>query len=65
MPSLSRAVALGSLCAVVTAAGLAGSLPSYAATTPSFVQQATGHGAGTSLAVTTASATTAGNRLVV
>jgi Domain of unknown function (DUF1929)/Fibronectin type III domain/Glyoxal oxidase N-terminus len=65
MPSLPRTAAFGSLCLVLTVAGLAGSTPVYAAAAPSFVQQVTGHGAGSSLAVTPPAITVAGNRLIV
>jgi hypothetical protein len=65
MPTLTRAAAVGALCIALTAAGLASSTPGYAAGTPAFVQQVTGHGVGATRAVTTASATVAGNRLVV
>jgi hypothetical protein len=65
MRSLSRKVAIGAVCVGVTAAGVTAGTSSYAAATPSFVQQATAHGLGSTRAVTLPSSTVAGNRLIV
>jgi hypothetical protein len=65
MRSLSRKLAIGAVCVGVTAAGVTAGTPGYAAATPSFVQQATAHGLGSTRAVTLPSNTVAGNRLIV
>src|SRR5947208_5104042 len=63
MPSWSRTAA--GLTLVLPATTLTAAQNAYAAGPPAFVQQATGHGAGATLAIATPNATTAGNRLVV
>jgi hypothetical protein len=65
MLSSSRSARLAATVLVLCAAGLVASTPAYAAGPPSFVQQATGRAHAATAAVTTASATVAGNRLVV
>jgi hypothetical protein len=65
MRSLSRKLSIGVVCVAVTVAGVTAGTPGYAAATPSFVQQATAHGLGSTRAVTLPSNTVAGNRLIV
>src|SRR5438034_4962760 len=62
----SRVGAFAALCLVSIAVGVVPGTQAQAAGTPTFVQQATAHGAGSAArAVTMPQVTTAGNRLVV
>jgi Galactose oxidase-like, Early set domain/Fibronectin type III domain/Glyoxal oxidase N-terminus len=62
---LSRPRVAAALTLVLAATTLTAAQAGYAAGPATFVQQVTGHGAGATRAVTTASPTTAGNRLIV
>src|SRR3954452_19769741 len=65
MAKLPRTALVVSLAALVVAGVVAAATQSWAAVAPTFVQQVTGHGAGTTRDVTLPNNTGLGNRLIV